>query len=86
MTVEQLRVEARKLGYYVYPIKPREKLIPCTCGCNRRAWWYGAHTCKLVCKRCGASGAAGYTEAEARHNWNEMIKEELKNHDERSAV
>jgi len=78
MTIEQLRIEARKLGYYVYPKNPREKLQPCVCGCNRRSHVYNrAHGVTLVCKKCGRE-ASGYFEKEARSNWNKMIRKELK--------
>lgn len=86
MTIEQLRAEAKKLGCYVYPKIPREKLIPCTCGCNRRTHVYNrVHGVTLVCKKCGRH-ASGYFDNEARSAWNEMIEEELKNHDDRSPI
>lgn len=51
MTVEELKVEAAKLGYYL--IKKPDKYIPCTCGANNRRfrWINGKPT--LTCSRCG---------------------------------
>lgn len=39
MTIEELRAEAKKLGYNLIPINKKEKLLPCTCGCKRREHW-----------------------------------------------
>ncbi len=78
MTVEELRKEAKALGYNIIKINPKEKMIPCVCGCNRRERWTGnteERNIILKCIRCGKE-AYGKTDREARHNWNEMIKNE----------
>jgi hypothetical protein len=41
MTVEELRREAKTLGYNIIPIVRMEKLLPCVCGCDRREHWTG---------------------------------------------
>ena len=56
-----------------------EKFLPCTCGCNRREHWIrfvddGTET-TLKCYKCGKS-AKGMSEAEAKRNWNKMIRAE----------
>lgn len=79
MTVDELKSEAEKHGYNLIPKKKYEKFIPCTCGCNRREHWVrfvddGIETTFKCCK-CGKS-ASGMSEAEARSNWNKMIRQE----------
>lgn len=79
MTIDELRKEAKLLGYDLIPHNKREKFIPCTCGCNRRTRWFiyrgGEDFIRLECMKCGKS-VEGRTEAEARRNWNDMIKKE----------
>lgn len=83
MTVDELRAEAKKLGYNIIKVKKPEKLLPCTCGSKRRYRGnrYEKSTGKfydeLVCMKCGKR-AEGETEEEAIHNWNIMIQEEGK--------
>lgn len=76
MTIEELKVEAAKLGYVlVKKPQPKEKFLPCICGRNNHTTWYNyiGNSIKFVCNHCGRS-ASGKTDREARHNWNEMIK------------
>lgn len=81
MTFEELKAEARAQGFKLIPVKEKEKLLPCTCGSKRREhWsrWTGDRLeITLCCSRCGKR-ASGTTEAEARHNWNDMIMREEK--------
>ena len=83
MTVEEVRREARKLGYNLIPIKRKERLLPCTCGCNRRnhEWLYtpstGEEFAVLECCKCGKR-AIGKSDIDVNHQWNEMIKAETK--------
>lgn len=79
MTLEELKAEANAQGYNLIPQKKQEKFIPCTCGCNRREHWIqfvdkGIKT-TLKCCKCGKK-ASGMSEAEAKRNWNEMIRSE----------
>ena len=79
MDVEELRILAKSMGYNIIPIKKYEKLLPCVCGCNRRSHWdtvvRGIYRKTLRCENCERE-ASGRTEAEVRHNWNEMIRSE----------
>ena len=81
MTFEELKKEAKAQGYNLIPIKKTEKLLPCTCGCNRREHWSGFDADKgeweegLRCKKCGKE-VWGASEAEVRKEWNKMIKKE----------
>lgn len=78
MTVDELRAEAKALGYNIIKINPMEKLLPCVCGNNRRERWSlsGAYDgIKLKCTKCGRA-AKGKNEREVRHNWNEMVRGE----------
>lgn len=79
MTIEELRREAKALGYNIIKIpQPMEKFLPCKCGNNSRSRWWGTHDYNTVifeCRRCGAR-AHGKNEREARHNWNEIMNGE----------
>ena len=79
MDVEELKILAKSMGYNIIPIKKREKLLSCICGCNRREHWVtyieGIRYEKLICERCGKF-SLGKSEAKAIHNWNEMIRSE----------
>ena len=79
MTFEELRTEAKAQGYTLMPIKRNEKFLPCTCGSKRREHWSrwtgSGIEITLACMRCGKR-VSGATEAEAKHNWNEMIRSE----------
>lgn len=80
MTLEELKKEAKALGYNLIPIKKREKLLPCTCGNNKRD-----HLCRYVsgigtkivlkCQKCGKE-SEGTSDAEAIKAWNETIRKE----------
>lgn len=74
MTLEELKVEAKKHGYHLIKDPEKVYLLPCVCGCNRREKWYGAHSIILKCKECGRS-ATGDTELEAKKQWNRMVEE-----------
>lgn len=77
MTVEELRREAKALGYNIIRNPAHEKLLPCVCGCKRRSHWYGhikgTDVITLRCKGCDRS-ASGRNEEEVRRNWNKLIR------------
>ena len=86
--IAKLESLAKMYGYKLVPIKKYERYLPCVCGCNRRISWscwnrspddsngirYKGHYVKLECRRCGQT-VTGENDAEAKHNWNELIKE-----------
>lgn len=82
MTVEELKIEAAKLGYYL--IKKPDKYIPCTCGANSRHFCYTNGKPTLICSGCGYSFTPDKEfsnfrgiEGKMRDLWNaEMIKKE----------
>ncbi len=79
MTIEELRDEAKALGYKISKIPPpQEKLLPCVCGCTRRERWCGTHDYNRAIIRCPKCRREAYGENErkARHNWNEMVRRE----------
>lgn len=84
MTLEELKVEADKLGYRLSKKSERVKFLPCTCGCNRRSHWFvhswDENKIFFECNNCGLQSPPGYPEKEARQNWNKMIKE-MRKHD-----
>lgn len=79
MTVEELKTEAKKLGYNIIKIpEPLESLLPCVCGHKKPTLWYGGFSFEQYkCPVCGRAGEPG-RKREARHNWNEMVKAEMK--------
>lgn len=81
ISLPELRALAEKLGYKLVPIKRYERFIPCVCGCNRRTTWFITNNSELrvslECKRCGLE-VAGKNEADAKHNWNRLIREKEK--------
>lgn len=82
MTLEELKAEAKRQGYNLIKIPVREKLLPCTCGYNRRSHWENINgEVSLYCEKCFKK-ATGKTEKEARRNWNEMIRKELENNEQ----
>ena len=79
MTLEELKVEANKLGYKLVKNNYVPKLLICTCGHNRRTHWFNSkeNTHILVCKNCGKK-AKGNSKTDVINNWNKMIESELK--------
>ena len=78
--IDNLRITAEKLGYKLVKNKPYERMLPCTCGCKQREHWRcfnpgDGNPNIIVCKKCGKM-ASGKSKAEAKRNWNKMIKEE----------
>lgn len=77
MTLDELKVEVDKLGYRLIPKPVYIKLLPCTCGCNRREHWYGCAGERFYkCQKCGKRSPSGENENDAKRLWNEMILEE----------
>lgn len=75
----ELKHLAEKYNYKLVPIKKYERFLSCICGCNRREHWShvspgSAPITVLKCKKCGLA-AEGKTEVEAKHNWNELVKD-----------
>lgn len=87
MTVEELKVEAAKLGYYL--IKKPDKYIPCTCGANSRRFRWINNKPTLTCSGCGyrftpdkefTTNHIHGVISKMRDLWNaEMIKKEEEN-------
>ena len=83
MTVDELKIEAKKLGYNIVKIPERpEKLLPCICGSRHRSHWESRHDDGLWYKslrcKCGRR-ADGLTKIEVNKNWNNMIRKEREN-------
>lgn len=77
MTIEELRAEAKTLGYnIVKKSPPMEKFLPCTCGNNSRSRWWGTHDYNSViveCRKCGRR-VYGKNERELRKKWNAIMR------------
>ena len=80
MTYEELKALAKEHGYDLIKTTPKEKLLPCTCGHNRREHWYsldkhGREVKELRCARCGKS-VTGVSDRDAIKKWNAMVRGE----------
>ena len=75
MTLDDLKIEADKLGYKLVKKSTREPLIPCTCGANSRALWFeGSKKLFYKCHGCGRK-VYGKNKTDLRRQWNAAIKE-----------
>lgn len=89
MTLEELRIEAKKQGYKLIKDNKYEALIPCICGCNRRIRWYNTEgQVSMECSRpmCDIRTPWADSEAEVRRKWNKMIKEMMRENCDRSGT
>lgn len=82
MTLDELKVEADKLGYRLTKKQTYIKLLLCTCGCKKAKEWYGvgfnvSDRYFYACPRCEKKSPSAKTRREARIAWNEMIKKEI---------
>ena len=81
MTYEELKALAKEHGYDLIKSTPKEKLLPCTCGYNRRSHLSGwdtktnKHLDGLRCNRCGRQ-VMGVSERDTIKKWNEMVRSE----------
>lgn len=83
MTYEELKEEAKKLGYNLIKVNQRPKIKPCVCGCKARKHlvriYYDNHKQEtlriLECHWCERRVEAK-TEIETINKWNEMIENE----------
>jgi hypothetical protein len=73
MTVEELKIEAAKLGYNIIKKQPYIKLEKCQCG-KKPQVGYGINYVFCRCNYCKTEGPHALTERQARLNWNEMVK------------
>lgn len=86
MTLEELRVEAEKLGYKLVKIPEKVKLLPCpVCGSkNTRVWWYKDFNeirsgQFRKCNICGFKGKiVAQGELATKKAWNEAVEEYLR--------
>ena len=76
MTLEELKSEAKKLGYKLIKDDPKSKL-PCVCGCNSKklgTYWFVSREkadVTIYCPICDRE-ATGKNERDAIENWNAM--------------
>lgn len=76
MTVEELKAEAKKLGYKIIKVPEKIEKLGCVCGASSRCvqQWYhfGTNTLFFKCKKCGRKSKEAKTEAIKL--WNEAVK------------
>ena len=76
MTVEELKIEANKLGYNIIKKQPYVKLLPCTCGQKKPTHWYkfGNEVGEFYkCPKCDFMSPVAKTKNKAKENWNEAV-------------
>ena len=82
MTLEELKIEAGKLGYHLVKNQKTVRLLPCpVCGSKRTIEWIhmgGEKGYKRECERCGFEAGWGATKKEAREIWNKKVEVYLK--------
>ena len=76
MTLEELKEEAKKQGYYLTKKVSIPNMLPCKCGCKiRRHWWNGKTRERgLQCTHCGVM-AWGKDRVDVINEWNKFVKE-----------
>ena len=79
MTLEELKIEAKKHGYKLIPEERYKKMQPCKCGLNKRNRIYrqgeeGEDRCGLRCKACGFT-VWGTSVRSACRKWNKAVSE-----------
>ena len=76
MDIEELKEEAKKLGYNLIKKKPYVKLLPCPCGNKNSVYFdYTKDWQKYAtCSKCGFVGSPAKRIYEARENWNKAVQ------------
>lgn len=82
MTFEELRIEAKKQGYNLTPIRKYERLKPCKCGRKYATLWilggYNPDGDRFYkCPYCGLKGPIGRNGEDAKRKWNKFVGEEI---------
>lgn len=78
MTLEELKIEADKLGYRLVKKPERVITLPCpVCGGKASGKWYDlSNGCRFKkCNYCDFRGGYGKTLLEAEKKWNEAVLE-----------
>ena len=77
MTIEELKEEAKKMGYKLVKDRPNIKLLPCPCGKKNGVYFdYTKDWQKFaICSKCGLRGSPAKRVYEARENWNKAVQE-----------
>lgn len=80
MTVEELKIEAGRLGYRLVKKPERITMLPCPiCGKKNTSEWqtyaeeYDGSVFFRACNVCFFRGFRGNTSKEARKKWNEAV-------------
>ena len=75
MTFEELKAEARKLGYKIVKDRPTIKLLPCNCGEKNSVYMDYTDDWQRYfrCKRCGFMGYFHRKTYGAREEWNRAV-------------
>lgn len=80
MTLEELKLAAKNLGYKLVKDRPYISMSPCICG--NKAISYGSTFPSSTpyfhkCRKCGFKSKPAKTKYEARANWNECVEKDL---------
>lgn len=80
MTFNELKLEAKKLGYRLEKIQEPITLLSCPiCGKKRTSEWYQQGGLRFrLCNNCGFAGNYGRNSKEAKIEWNKTVEMYLK--------
>lgn len=73
MTLDELKEEAKKLGYRLTPIRKKETLKPCICGCFKPNKWHMEGGVKYRCPMCKRETAVHRYNIYAIQEWNQLV-------------
>lgn len=76
MTLEELKVEAKKQGCRLVKIPKKIVMLPCpVCGAKRTEQWFNAFGTFRKCCDCDFRGDSARTDRKAKNKWNEAVTE-----------
>lgn len=81
MTLEELKIEAKKHGYHLVKDRQTVRLLPCpVCGAKRTIEWISMNGkgYSRACAKCDFQAEWRKTKTEARESWNKTVLEYLK--------
>lgn len=87
MTIDDLKIEAKKLGYRLSKIPEKVKKLPCPV-CGRHSGkdirvWYHVYYGKFYMCECGfRSEKYSKSEVQRRKDWNEAVEEYIRRKNE----
>lgn len=70
MTLEELKIEAKRQGYKLIKDNPLPKIGRCECGRRPRQWWTSEQRSFYKCDHCGKQSDAKVKRRDIIEAWN----------------